>query len=190
MIPASYHEYFTGCVTVAGALIGLLFVAISVAPHKMAGEQASVSFQVRAGVAFTALINTLVISLVALLPGTHVGWAGVAVSLTGLSSTAGLGIVALRNPDITGRRWWTAIRFGLLAGVLLYQLEICLDLLVSPHDSSQIDTEAILLLVCFLIAIDRAWELLGGSNQGLISLLIGRGQQRAGGLPRPEADQP
>jgi hypothetical protein len=29
MVPTEYHEFLTGAITVAGALVGLLFVAIS-----------------------------------------------------------------------------------------------------------------------------------------------------------------
>jgi hypothetical protein len=38
MVPIPYHAYFGGCAAVAGTLIGLLFVAISVSPHKQSGH--------------------------------------------------------------------------------------------------------------------------------------------------------
>lgn len=66
MVPADYHEFFSGCATVAGALIGLLFVAISVSPHWPAPDAESTMFETRAGVAFAVLINTLVVALVGL----------------------------------------------------------------------------------------------------------------------------
>jgi hypothetical protein len=37
MVPTAYHAYFAGCASVAGTLIGLLFVAISLSPHKNIG---------------------------------------------------------------------------------------------------------------------------------------------------------
>lgn len=52
----------------AGALIGLLFVAISVSPEKIAGAKAIAEHQVRAAAAFSVLVDTLVIALIALLP--------------------------------------------------------------------------------------------------------------------------
>jgi hypothetical protein len=72
MVPSAYHAYFGGCASVAGTLIGLLFVAISVSPHKDTGRRAPLSFQVQAGAAFTTLIDALVVALTALLPGTAV----------------------------------------------------------------------------------------------------------------------
>ena len=69
VVPVSYHDFFGGCATVAGALTGLLFVAISVSPGKLAATSANPDHQVNAGTAFSALVNTLVIALVALLPG-------------------------------------------------------------------------------------------------------------------------
>ena len=41
----------------------MLFVAISVSPEKLTGDRASADHQVRAGAAFSALVNTLVIAL-------------------------------------------------------------------------------------------------------------------------------
>jgi hypothetical protein len=37
-----------------------------------------------------------------------------------------------------------------------------IDVIVHPGDSGAVDTIAILVAVCFLIGIDRAWELVGG----------------------------
>ena len=80
VVPVSFHDFFSGCATVAGALIGLLFVALSVSPEKLTGDDARAEHQVRAGAAFSALVNTLVIALVALLPGASLGQAGIIVA--------------------------------------------------------------------------------------------------------------
>ena len=97
MTPVSFHDFFGGCATVAGALIGLLFVAISVSPEKLTGRIAEADHQVKAGAAFSALVNTLVIALVALLPGASLGTTVLILSAAGLSSTAGLVIVLWRE---------------------------------------------------------------------------------------------
>jgi hypothetical protein len=77
VVPVSYHDFFGGCATVSGALIGLLFVAISVSPGKLTGDRASTDHQVKAGAAFSALVNTLILALVALMPGTGLGLASI-----------------------------------------------------------------------------------------------------------------
>jgi len=63
MVPASFLDFFNGCASVAGALIGLLFVALSVSQEKLTGDDARTEHQVRAAAAFSALVNTLVIAL-------------------------------------------------------------------------------------------------------------------------------
>jgi len=65
VVPVSFHDFFSGCAT-----IGLLFVALSVSPEYLRGENARTDHQVRAGAAFSALVNTMVIALFALDPGT------------------------------------------------------------------------------------------------------------------------
>jgi len=53
VVPVSFHDFFSGCAT-----IGLLFVALSVSPEYLRGENAA-----------PALVNTMVIALFALDPG-------------------------------------------------------------------------------------------------------------------------
>jgi hypothetical protein len=167
MAPEAFHPFFSGCVSVAGALIGLLFVAISVAPHKRTGDAPSMEFEVTAGVAFTALINALIISLVALLPEHDLGGAGIAVSLSGMSSVLGLAVIRFRGDRF---RVWPLLRFGSLFALFVVQLINALNIESAPRNVGPIETETVLLIVCFLIAIDRAWQLLGGNDTGLLSV--------------------
>jgi hypothetical protein len=62
------HDFFTASVGSAAALIGLLFVAISVAPEQVFGIEADIDRRANAERAFTALTNVFFVSLVALLP--------------------------------------------------------------------------------------------------------------------------
>ena len=68
----SYSNFFVGSLTVAGALTGLLFVALSVAQENADVSQ-SLERQAVAATAFTALVDALWVSLVALLPGGAAG---------------------------------------------------------------------------------------------------------------------
>jgi hypothetical protein len=88
----SYTNFFLGSVTVAGALTGLLFVALSVAQARGRGLE-SAEHQAVAATAFTALVDSLWVSLVALLPGSAQNNGGIATAsfllgLLGVSSTA------------------------------------------------------------------------------------------------------
>ena len=103
MVPASYHDFFSACASVAGALIGLLFVAISISPAKLSGPIAEKDHQLKAAMAFSALVNTLVIALVTLLPGASLSLAVIVVAASGLSSTAGLIILLLRDTGLRVR---------------------------------------------------------------------------------------
>jgi hypothetical protein len=40
MVPASYHSFFSDAAQVAGTLIGLLFVAVSLTPERLGGNDA------------------------------------------------------------------------------------------------------------------------------------------------------
>jgi hypothetical protein len=46
VVPTSFHDFFNGCASVAGALIGLLFVAVSISPEKLTGDEARAEHQI------------------------------------------------------------------------------------------------------------------------------------------------
>ncbi|HUA47278.1 MAG TPA: hypothetical protein VMA77_18725 [Solirubrobacteraceae bacterium] len=188
MVPNAYHSFFSASASVAGALIGLLFVAISVAPHKMAGDRASVAFQIGAGSAFAALLNTLIIALAALLPGENLGQAGVILSAIAISSIIGLAIFGLRT-GAKGDHPAGLIRLAALLVVFALQLLNGLNLLSHTHDPGPIHTEAALFLALFVIAIDRAWELVDARETRLLPLLAGL-LQRSHPQPPASTDQP
>jgi hypothetical protein len=170
MVPNAYHAYFAGCASVAGTLIGLLFVAMSVSPHKDVGRRAPLSFQVQAAVAFTTLINTLVVALVALLPGNSLGAAGVLLACAGISSAIGMAVLSLR--DWPGRRHLAGILIIPVLGVLyIVQLLNGINLSLNPSNASAVHLQALLVIVFFLIAIARAWRMIGARNTRVTAMI-------------------
>lgn len=170
MAQVSYHEFFSGCASVAGALIGLLFVAISVAPARLTGEQASIPHTVTAATAFSALVNTLVIALVGLMPGGDIGSTAIALALVGFFSTAGLAFLLFRTRQ--GRIKVTAF-VPLAIPLILYALQLVngIGLVMSPSNVGGVDNQAVLAIVFFAFAIGRAWQLVGIPDSDLLRTL-------------------
>jgi hypothetical protein len=179
MVPESFHNFYIAAGQVAGALIGLLFVAVQLSPDKAIGRGASVVQQFKVSVAFSALTNTLFVSLIALLPGTNLALGSIILAVLGLSSMVGLVVLGIRE------RGWRALRPGplvlpvILAAVFGDQVHNGFQLLGSPHDTSAVSGQAFLMLAFFGIAIARAWDLLGGPASGLVGTVRTVIQERA-----------
>jgi len=62
------HDFFVASVGAAAALIGLLFVAVTLAPDRIFGQTAHPQRRADATRAFVALANVFLISLAALIP--------------------------------------------------------------------------------------------------------------------------
>jgi hypothetical protein len=172
VIPPGFRELFSASAAVGGTLIGLLFVAISVARDRVSDDGVEgQTHRVRASAALTSFVNALTVSLFALVPGTVVGWTAFAVAVIGLlfviASLMSLLRVARAHVMELGDAFFL---FGLAATFVL-QLFAGLAVAGNPHDVGSVRTIAILVIVCFLLGIARAWELIGGPSIGLGSEL-------------------
>jgi hypothetical protein len=74
VVPDDFLGYFTAAAAASGALIGLLFVSISLRPDTVFGAKAAADGRALAGSAFTALVNAFFVSLLALMPQENLGW--------------------------------------------------------------------------------------------------------------------
>lgn len=166
MVPESIHDFFAASGSVAGALIGLLFVAISVAAERLARQEAQIH-RIRAVAALTAFTNALTVSLFALIPGHKIGWAAVVTACFGLVFVMAALMSLIRLHQVRRAVLRDALFLLGLVVTFVVQLFEGAEVLAQPGDSGSVNTIASLMIVCFLIGIARAWELIGGPSIGI-----------------------
>ena len=173
VVPADIHDFFLASSGVAGALIGLLFVAISVSAGRLATAEVSGQLhRIRANAALTSFINALTVSLFALVPGEKIALAATIVAALGLLFVVAslLSLIRVRH-----LRWPTARDAAFLAGLgvtFVLQLMSGIDVQYHPGDDGTVNNLAIFVIVCFFIGIARAWELIGGPTIGVAHEMV------------------
>ncbi len=151
-----FHDFFVAAAGVAGALIGLLFVAISVAHERLAEAETSQVHRVRAAAALTAFSNALVVSLLALDPAVNLSTTATIVAITGLVFVVASLLSVIRRGHLTLR---VARDAAFLAGlIVVFGLQLQSGLSMGDHPSSgDVNQIAILVVVSLLIVSARAW---------------------------------
>lgn len=185
MIPAAYLNFLIASTQASAALIGLLFVAITLAPERVFGEQAEAGRQARALSAFTALANIFFISFSMLIPDVQVGL--VVTVVAGVSTLQTLGLLfLLRHWRVQGVLWRSLLLF--LGSLAIYggELVVGVQLWNRAPNPGALTGILELLLGAFGIGLGRAWELLGAPRIGVISRLLAR-LDRA---PKPPPGKP
>ncbi len=188
MTTAAAHAFFTTSAEVAGTLIGLLFVAISVSPERILGPDASEIHGLRAGATLTAFTNALAVSLFGLVPGFTVGPTATIVAIIGLLFIVGA-LIRVVPAWRAGRMKLGALGF-LVALLAVFVIQLLAGLGLDRHesDSGDLQTICVLVIVCFLIGIASAWELIGGQDTALSHVLIERLQARRASR-RPDEEE-
>lgn len=157
----SYHDFFVASGGVAGALIGLLFVALSVATEpEDKGDRYAHRF--RGASALTSFMNALTISLFLLIPDMDAGWPVLVVGLIGLGFL-GRAIRELRAARAVHPPTWQDIS-ALLGLFVVFGLQVYAGahLLSDKDNTNPIETIAFLVVISYIIGISRAWQMIGG----------------------------
>jgi hypothetical protein len=155
VVPDSFDGYFTAAASAAGALIGLLFVAISMRPEAVLGANPSSHARALASSSFTGLVNGFFISMAALIPGKNLGVT--AAILAALSLTA-----TFRLQRRVGRAVTKVAVSALATAAYVAQLGVGIGLIARPHKTTLVTDIAWITIASFAVALMRAWSLMQG----------------------------
>jgi hypothetical protein len=153
VVPNNLIGYFTTSAAVAGSLIGLLFVSISMRYEAILGKSAHFDSRAAAASSFTGLFNALTISLWALIPDGNLGYAALVSAAICLMNT-----LKLHGGKL--KRGGSLRLFVLSTAVYLAQGVNGAFLIARPHSSTGADILAYTLFGAFASSLSRAWELL------------------------------
>jgi hypothetical protein len=189
MVPATDQPFFAASTGAAAALLGLLFVAVSIAPERTVGAGATVERQMVAENVFTALVNAFFVSMAGTVPEISLGSVALALSAFAVFQTL-----------YTGRRLWpsrftvrSAIRRLALVAVALtmygLQLSNAVELVRRPTDSAAVGGQIGLIFALYALALGRSWELLG-ARRGILAGRLSPTFDEPAGPAAPAVDRP
>jgi len=154
VVPGNLIGYFAATAAAAGALIGLLFVAVSLRPDSIFGDKAAPTPRRLAESAFTGLVNTFFLSLVALIPQTDLGYPAAVLALGSLN-------VTLRRHIRTRGTTQITVLVSTYA-VYLAELGVGVAAIILPSNVGLVYVLAYLVVAALSVALTRAWSLLAG----------------------------
>ena len=184
MVVGAYRDFFAATAAAAGALTGLLFVALSVTGRRGLVTGPAVVQQVRAAAALLAFTNALAVSLFALVPNTNAGYPALVMGIVGILFSA----AALRSILSTGstlrEQWRQYLLITFL--LLIFGIELVAGIVAAarPSASAALQVIGYALITSVLVGIARAWEIVGDRDTGVLaSLAVLTGRTAADGAP-------
>jgi hypothetical protein len=170
VVRSTFTEFFAATAASAAGLIGLLFVALTLAATRPDLSNEFVRLETRAGAALLSFINVLVVSLLALIPGDHIGYTAVGIGLVG-ELYAAASVAALeedRKPDADQERAETSRRLvATLAVGFALQIGFGVLLVVHPDARTWLAGLAVVLVGSLVVGIGRTWEIIGVRDPGI-----------------------
>jgi hypothetical protein len=165
-----YEDFFLASSGASAAVLGLLFVAVSVVNADDSDPKTRERRTVLAGSAFLALVDIFFVSIVALTGGAAVfGVSNLVMAIVGLGATSRLMPRAKRAGNFS-RGFPTRnlnIAFAAIsAGGYSVQLGLAVALLANTGSSALQRALVLLLVALYGSALGRAWEVTGIRRRG------------------------
>lgn len=176
MAPEGFADFFLASAGAGGAFVGLLFVAISIGPHRTFGnlDLAGGPQQHLAEATLLTLVDGFAISSIALIPEVNVGWFALVLGLVGAIIATHLARVFARlhrHGPAPYVPWRHFLRVGSQSVVssMVFAAEAVLGLLLilHPADRDTFRWLGVTIIVLYTFALFRAWTLLGNPRYGL-----------------------
>jgi hypothetical protein len=175
MVPDTFETFFLASAGTGGALIGLLFVAISIHPRNTfeAANAAGAQNQRLAEATLLALLNGFVVSSIALIPGANPGGVALVFGVAGFLAATFVCFRAagLHRHNASRLTSWRHVSRVVLLGAIasgLYALQAALGLEIvrdSPGGAA-FPRLAMAIVGLYAVGVVRAWTLLGNPQHG------------------------
>jgi predicted membrane channel-forming protein YqfA (hemolysin III family) len=191
VVHSSYSDLFVVIATAAATLIGLLFVAMSVAKGR-SQQHSPVIREFRAAASLLAFSNSFAVSLFGLVPGNNIGYPALIIGLIGVFFTAAGVRTTLSLPAAEQRRRAQFFLIMGLLGVFVFQCIFGFRLISNPDRHGALATLGDVLIASLLLGIGRAWELVGDWDTGIVAsigLLLGTRDAPRDGHAAPTPDE-
>jgi hypothetical protein len=186
VVPAAYSSFLVASTQASAALIGLLFVAVSIAPERVFGPGAQSTRKAMALSSFTAMANVFFVSFGSLIPDLAFGTIVVAAGIVAASQTLSL-LSLVGSWRAEGSQLRGIALFAISGGIYAFEIVIGLQLLYGTPDKALFTELETLMLGIFSIGLARAWELLGAPHsRSAIGMLTGWLVRSKGSGDKPE----
>lgn len=158
-----YSNYFVASTGASAALIGLLFVSLTIADAATSDERARTNRDALAGSAFAQLLDAFFVSLAGLAGEARV-FAGIAAGM----AVFGLFVTSQLLPEVIRAGNWarsSPVRTGNIlmpvTSILVYalQLAFAIGVLLAPNNSALLRLSVLVMLGLYAGAIARAWKI-------------------------------
>jgi hypothetical protein len=167
VIFGTYRDLLAAIAGTSGALTGLLFVALSVAPRRTLLSGPPVIRQIRAAAALLAFTNALAVSLYGLIPEINVGYPAAVLGVIGVTFTAAAVRSILDSETTSRERLHQLSLVVLLLAIFGTELVGGITLVFGPANTTSIQLISYALVTSLVVGIARAWELVGERDTGI-----------------------